>query len=54
MLDDSKYAEDNVWKINQYLKVGYYPGENMILTYEIKENPLNQKIVKQMIEHYLK
>ena len=54
MLDDSKYAEDNVWKINQYLKAGYYPGENMILTYETKENPLNQKIVKQMIEHYLK
>ena len=54
MLDDSKYAEDNVWKINQYLKAGYYPGDNMILTYETKENPLNQKIVKQMIEHYLK
>ena len=54
MLDDPKYAEDNVWKINQYLKAGYYPGENMILTYETKDNPLNQKIIKQMIEHYLK
>lgn len=54
MLDDPKYAEDNVWKINQYLKAGYYPGENMILTYETKNHPLNQKIVKQMIEHYLK
>lgn len=54
MLDDPKYVEDNVWKINQYIKVGYYPGENMILTYETKNNPLNQKIVKQMIEHYLK
>ncbi len=54
MLDDPKYAEDNVWKINQYLKSGYYPGDNMILTYETMNNPLNQKIVKQMIEHYLK
>ena len=54
MLDDPKYAEDNVRKINQYLKSGYYPGDNMILTYETMNNPLNQKIVKQMIEHYLK
>lgn len=35
-------------------KNGIFPGENLILTYETKKNPLNQKVIKMMIRRYLK
>ena len=54
MMDEPNYVENAITKINQYIKQGIYPGEKLILTYETKNNPLNLKIVKQMIEHYLK
>lgn len=52
-MDDSKYASSFVWKINAYLDNGIIPGENLILTYETNENPINTQYVLAMIDSML-
>lgn len=54
MMDDSGYVENALQKIALYEQNGIFPGENLILTYETKKNPINQKIVRLMIWQYLK
>lgn len=54
MMDDETYAENAVQRINAYEQNGIFPGEKLILTYETKENPVNQKQIKNVIQHYLK
>lgn len=53
MMDDATYVEKAIQKIAYYEENGIFPGDNLILTYETKQNPLNQKTVKLMIQHYL-
>lgn len=52
MMDIPEYAENFVQKINSYVKNGYYQGENLICTFETKDNPLNLKTIKSIIKHY--
>lgn len=54
MMDDPAYVEKAIQKITMYEQNGIYPGERLILTYETRKNPLSQKVVIRMIEHYLK
>ena len=54
MMDDASYVENAIQKINMYLQNGICSRDNLIVTYETKKNPLNQKTIKLMIEHYLK
>lgn len=54
MMDEAEYAEKAVQKIISYEQNGIYPGENLILTYETKKNPISSNIVCQMIQKYLK
>lgn len=54
MMDDSNYVESAIQKISIYQRNGILPGDNLILTYETKKNPINQKIVRIMIQQYLK
>lgn len=54
MMDDEIYVEKAIQKITTYEQNGIFPGENLILTYETKKNPLNQKTIMLMIQHYLK
>lgn len=54
LMDDSSYVEKAIRKIASYEQNGIFPGENLILTYETKKNPLNQKTIKMMMQHYLK
>ena len=54
MMDDPEYAEAAIRKITTYVQNGIYPGEKLILTYETRKNPINQKVVKGMIEHFLR
>lgn len=54
MMDDTNYVESALQKIALYEQNGIFPGDNLILTYETRKNPINQKIVKLMIQHYLK
>lgn len=53
MMDDSDYVESALQKIALYEKNGIFPGEKLILTYETKKNPINQKIVRLLIQQYL-
>lgn len=53
MMDDPNYVENAIRKIASYEQNGIFPGENLILTYETKKNPLNQKVIKMMIQRYL-
>lgn len=54
MMDDQAYAEKAMLKITMYEQNGIYPGEGLILTYETRKNPLSQKMLENMIEHYLR
>lgn len=54
MMDKEDYAEKAIQKIMTYQQNGYFQGENLILTFETRNNPLNQKILKMIVEHYLK
>lgn len=54
MMDDGAYVENAIQKISIYLQNGICSKENLMVTYETKKNPLNQKSIKLMIEHYLK
>ncbi len=53
MMDDPEYAEKAVRKINLYQRNGYFPGENLILTYETSVTPVNTQDLKRIIEYYL-
>ena len=53
MMDDPVYVEAAIKKIVTYEQNGIFPGEKLICTYETRKNPINQKVVKSLIEHYL-
>lgn len=53
MMDDEEYAEKAIRKISTYVKNDIFPGDDLILTYETKQSPLNQKIIQKMIQKYL-
>lgn len=54
MMDDLDYVENALRKITLYEKNGIFTGDSLILTYETKKNPINQKVVRGMIQRYLK
>jgi len=54
MMDDIFYAEKALQKIALYEQNGIFPGENLIITHETRKNPLNQRVVMSLIQHYLK
>jgi len=53
-MDDPEYAQRNIKKLVEYENAGYYPGENMIVTFETRTFPLTPKEIKRVISHYLK
>lgn len=53
MMDDPEYVQKALQKLITYEQNGIYPGENLILTFETKQLPINQKLVLQMIHRYL-
>lgn len=53
MMDDSQYVEKVLLKIRTYELNGIYPGDNLILTYETHQTPIDQKQVLLNIKHYL-
>ena len=42
--------EYNVGRLNDLMLSGFYPGVNMILTFETKHSPLNVKVVHRFID----
>ena len=54
MMDDPIYAENAIQKIATYEQNGFFRGINLLLTYETKNNPLNQKSIHLLIQAFLK
>ncbi len=53
MMDNIAYANKNIAKIASYEQSGYYPGKNMIMTFETSQHAISSNIIKAMIENYL-
>lgn len=53
-MGDEKYADDFVRKMNIYTENGFFQGEDVIITYETMNHPLNihnvKMIVKKLVE----
>ena len=43
MMDDPDYVHKALNKINTYIRNGYIPGKNLLLTYESRAIPLNMR-----------
>lgn len=54
MMDDPEYVERALQRLKVYEQNGFYPGENLIVSFETRTNPLNQKEIMNKITHYLK
>lgn len=53
MMDDPEYAEQNTKKIIAYQKNGYFPGKNLIITFETKGQPFDVRLMDDIIKQYL-
>ena len=52
LMDVPEYSEKMVIKMEEYQDNGYWPGENLLCTFETKENPLNSKMVDRILKRY--
>lgn len=52
MMDNIEYCNKAINKINYYIKNEYYPGDNLIITYESSVQPLNTNALTDMLNHY--
>ena len=52
-MDDDDYCAVNLPKLANYMRDGYIPGRNMIVTFETFQCPLDNRVIDNMIEHYL-
>ena len=53
-LDDPEYAVRATEKLGLYAENGFFPGKNLIITMETSGNPLSSKLLKSVIQTYLK
>ena len=53
MMDDLGYVEKALRKLSTYESNGFFPGDGLILTYETKSMPINQKQILRLIQQYL-
>lgn len=54
MMDDPEYAARATEKIGLYAENGFFPGKNLIITMETSAKPLSSKLLKSVIQTYLK
>lgn len=52
-MDNPKYAEKAVRKINSYTANGYFLGYNLIVSFESSVEVLDDRIIKKMISKYI-
>lgn len=52
MMDNPEYVKKAISKINSYIRNGFIPGKNLIMTYETKEQ-LDYKVINRMIQEFL-
>lgn len=53
MMDNAEYCEKALSKISHYEKNGIFPGEQLLISCETKNTPLNIQAVNQKIQKYL-
>lgn len=53
MMSVPDYADYAVNKMEKYALSGYYPGENLILSFESASHPLNSRVIEHYIRKYL-
>lgn len=49
-MDDEEYVKKANWKIRQYIKAGYIPGVDLIITYECRDLPLTRQTLKKIFD----
>ncbi len=54
MMDDPDYAERATEKLELYVENGFFLGKNLIITMETSAKPFSSKILKDVIQIYLK
>ena len=54
LIDDAKYATNAAGKLRLYAENNIFPGRNLIITMETKDEPLNTKLIEKMILAFLK
>ena len=54
MMDDPDYAARATEKLGLYAENGFFPGKNLIITMETSARPLSSKLLKSVIQTYLK
>ncbi len=54
MLDNEDYVRATQRKLSEYAKMGYFPGKNMIVTFESAGVPLDTEYIDLLIREYLK
>ena len=52
-LDDPNYADSTALKLNTYMAGGYYPGINLLLTFETSRTPIRMELVRDMMARFL-
>lgn len=52
-MDEPRYANDFVKKVNTYHENGMIPGRDVIFTYETQNNPLKTQNIRHLIEEVL-
>lgn len=53
-MDDEDYANKNTRKINNYNKNGLVLGDNLFVTMETKRNPLDVRVLDNLIQRKFK
>lgn len=54
MMDNVEYVDRVIKKIAAYQENGFFPGENLILTYETRRNVIDPVQVRLMMDRFLK
>lgn len=50
LMNDSRYADGMVRKMNTYIANGFMPGKDVIFSYETITNPLEIGVIRKMVE----
>ena len=52
LMEDEKYRKNAEQKLELYMRAGYYPMVNLIITTETADHPLDYGLVCDLIDHY--
>ena len=53
MMDDSEYSRKALRKIETFQKNNIFPGDNLLMTFETSDSPLNTRILEELVKKYL-